>query len=555
MRVEMPLRGAALLAHSLYNKGTAFSREERSAFGLEGLLPDAVSTPELQAERIYGGICRKQDPLERYIGMAALLDRNEHLFYRVLSAHLEELLPVVYTPTVGEASRRYSHIHRRGRGVWITPRHRGRIAEVLERAAAGARVRLIVATDNQAILGIGDQGAGGIVIPIGKLAIYCAAAGIHPGETLPVSLDVGTDNRELLDDELYLGWREPRLTGDSYLALVEELVEAVAGLFPGALLQWEDFRKENAFTLLERFRDRLPSFNDDIQGTGAVALAGLLAAMRRLDRELAGCRVLILGAGAAGIGVARQVSNALRLAGVEGEELTASVAVLDSRGLLVDARDHLEAYKRPFAWPAELARRHGLEGVDGLAAAVGAFAPDVLIGTSGQAGAFSREVVRALAGAVERPVILPFSNPTAQSEGVPEDLLRWSDGRALVATGSPFPPVEIGGRTVHVGQGNNALVFPAVGLGALVAGATRVSSDLLTAAAHALAGEVREEELARGQLYPSMSRLREVTREVAAAVVRRAVEEGCGEEIAADEVPARLRAAMWEPVYPELVPV
>src|SRR5688572_8453794 len=341
LRARVAVRGRMLLLHPLLNKGTAFTREERRAFDLEGLLPNAVLTLDQQVERAHDSITRKADPLERYIGMAALQDRNETLFYRLLVSHLEELMPIVYTPTVGEACQKYSRIFRRARGVWITPDHKGRIAEVLARAAIGD-VRLIVATDNERILGLGDQGAGGIGIPIGKLALYTAAAGIHPANTLAVSLDVGTDNESLLEDELYIGYPHRRLRGPKYDELVDEFVDAVKSTFPRALLQWEDFKKGNAFRLLERHIDRIPSFNDDIQGTAAVALAGVMAGCRAKRETLAKQRVVILGAGAAGVGIGRQLRDALIREGVKGEELTKSIAVLDSRGLLVEGNTNGE---------------------------------------------------------------------------------------------------------------------------------------------------------------------------------------------------------------------
>ncbi len=545
--------GARLLEHPMYNKSSAFTDEERRTFGLEGLLPATVSTMETQARRVYRNIARKEDPLEKYIGLQALQDRNEHLYYRLLLDHLEEFLPVVYTPTVGRASKEYSHIFRRGRGLWITPAHRGRIAEVLDSAPFGG-VKLIVATDNQAILGIGDQGAGGMAIPIGKLAIYSAAAGIHPAETLPVSLDVGTGNRELLDDPLYLGWREPRLTGAAYRELTDEFVEAVADRFPDALLQWEDFQKANAFELLARHRDRVLSFNDDIQGTGAVALAGLLAASRVSGLSLAEQRVLIVGGGAAGVGIARQLRSALAAAGLAGDDLARSVGVLDSRGLITDDRERLDPYKAEQAWPASLAAANGLGDRQDLAAVVAALHPTALIGTSGQPGLFGEDLVREMARHVDRPVVFPFSNPTSHSEARPEDLLAWTGGRALIAAGSPFEPVRHGGQTFRVGQGNNAFVFPGIGLGALAAGARHISDDAFTAAAEALAESLTDEELQSGLLFPAIARLREVTVEVATAVARRAAAEGQADGVDPEGVSGQVTAAMWQPDYPELLP-
>jgi malic enzyme len=537
----------------MYNKSSAFTQDERRVFGLEGLLPAMVSTMETQARRIYENIARKADPLEQYIGLQALQDRNEHLYYRLLLDHLEEFLPVVYTPTVGRASKEYSHIFRRGRGLWITPANRGRIAAVLANAPFD-RVRLIVATDNQAILGIGDQGAGGMAIPIGKLAIYSAAAGIHPAETLPLSLDVGTDNRELLDDELYLGWRQPRLRGTAYQELIDEFVEAVNALFPGALLQWEDFQKANAFGLLARHRRRILSFNDDIQGTGAVALAGLLAASRVSGLGLAEQRVVIVGGGAAGVGIARQLRAAFAAAGLDGDDLMRSVSVLDSRGLITDDRERLDPYKAEQAWPAALARAIGLGERRDLAAVVAALHPTALIGTSGQPGLFGEELVREMARHIDRPVIFPFSNPTSHSEALPEDLLAWTEGRALIAAGSPFGPVRRGDRTVRIGQGNNAFIFPGIGLGALTSGTDWISDDVFTAAAEALARSLTDEELAAGLLFPAIGRLREVTRDVALAVARQTAVEGQGGRLGEGRFAERVDAAMWTPEYPYLVP-
>src|SRR6266508_2197328 len=369
LRLEVPYRGTQLLRHPMYTKSSAFSQEERKVFGLEGLLPSAVSTMEKQEERAYANIMRKTDPLEKYIGLSALQGRNEHLFYRLLIDHIEEFLPIVYTPTVGRACQEFSHIFRRARGLWITPGHRGRIAEVLGNAPF-EDVRLIVVTDNERILGLGDQGAGGMGIPIGKLALYTAAAGIHPAHTLPISLDVGTDNQALLEDDLYIGWRRPRLRGDEYHALVDEFVHAVRRRFPKAVLQWEDLRKGTAFALLDRYRKVLPSFNDDIQGTAAVALAGILAASRLLGMPLTQHRIVILGAGAAGVGIARLVREALQRAGLRGDELRRALAVLDSHGLVVDGEGPAEDYRRELAWPAALAAADGLEPGHDLLAVV-----------------------------------------------------------------------------------------------------------------------------------------------------------------------------------------
>ena len=549
--LEVPYRGARLLSHPLYTKTTAFSPGERAAFGLEGLLPSHVSTMDQQARRAYANIRRKTDALERYIGLAALQDRNEHLFYRVLLDHLEELLPIVYTPTVGHACQEFSHIFRRARGLWITPEHRGRIAQMLGNAPFDD-VRLIVVTDNERILGLGDQGAGGMGIPIGKLAIYTAAAGIHPTQTLPISLDVGTDNERLLGDDLYLGWRSRRLRGGEYDSLVEEFVQAVKERFPNALLQWEDFKKANAFRLLERYRNVLPSFNDDIQGTAAVAVAGMLTATRITGASVAAQRVAILGAGAAGVGIARLIRSTLQRAGVSGDALALATASLDSRGLLVDDEEISDVHKREFAWPAALAEGMGLGSGKprDLLAVVRALKPTVLIGTSGEPGTFTEAVIREMGRHVDRPVVLPMSNPTSQSEARPADVIEWTEGRALVATGSPFDPVGWKGRLILVGQGNNAFVFPGIGLGVLVAGARKVTDAMFVAAADRLAAEVSAADLSGGTLFPPIQGLRKVTVRIAEAVVREARNSGVAQNVLADEaIPAAVARAMWEPVY------
>ena len=550
-RSELPYAGPQILAHPLYNKGSAFTREERRAFGLEGLLPSAVNTLEQQARRVYENLARKTDPLERYIGLASLEDRNEHLFHHVLGEHLEEFLPIVYTPTVGRACQQFSHIFRRARGLWITPEHRGRIDQVLGNWP-GQDVRLIVVTDNERILGLGDQGAGGMGIPIGKVAVYTAAAGIDPRHTLPISLDVGTDNQALLDDDLYLGWPHRRLRGPEYDAILDEFVTAVQRRFPRALLQWEDFKKQNAFNLLDRYRKALPSFNDDIQGTGAVVLAGILAAARVTGVPLASQRVVILGAGAAGIGIARQIRDALARAGLAGDALTRALALVDVGGVLARDGQPLDDFQQPFAWPAELARDCGLAGPHGLEAVVQAVKPTVLIGACGQGGVFGKAVVEAMASHVERPMILPLSNPTSQSEAVPADVIAWTAGRALVAAGSPFDAVTYGGRTIRVGQCNNAFIFPGMGLGALVAEAREVSDQMFRAAAECLAEQVSDVELATGTLYPRVRDLRRVSTRIAFEVAREARESGAGRGLDDAALARAIADAQWEPVYQPL---
>lgn len=544
-------RGAELYRDPLLNKGSAFSPQERAALGLDGLLPSRVNTMAQQVRRIHMTLDRLRDPFDKYLELSGLQDRNEQLFYRVLCERLKEFMPIIYTPTVGRATREFSHVFRRARGVWITPDHRGRVAEVLRAATVGRPVKLIVATDNESILGIGDQGAGGMAIAIGKLALYCAAGCIHPAYTLPVSLDVGTDSAALLEDELYLGWPGRRLRGEAYDALVEEFVEAVCEVFPGVLLQWEDFRKDNASRLLNRYRDRLPSFNDDIQGTGAVCLAGVLSALTSTGGQLARQRAIVLGAGAAGLGITRQLAGAILAAGGEAHP----VAVLDSRGLLVGS-NFRDDYKSELAWPADVAAARGLgeqSGAD-LQAVVEHFRPTILVGVSGQPGAFDERVVCAMAANTPRPIIMPLSNPTDYAEARPEEILRWTHGQALVATGSPFADVVLEGRRHVIGQGNNVFIFPGLGLGALLCEASAVSESMISAAARTLADVVRQESIGESRLYPRVSRLRECTRQVAAAVMRAASEEALCPELTEKDIQARIEAAHWEPDYPPYEP-
>ena len=549
--LKITQRGADLYRDPLLNKGSAFTPQERATLGLDGLLPSRVNTMAQQVRRIHMTLDRLRDPFDKYLELAGLQDRNEQLFYRVLCDQLKALMPIIYTPTVGKATREFSHVFRRARGVWITPDHRGRIAEVLRAGAVGRPVKLIVATDNESILGIGDQGAGGMAIAIGKLALYCAAGCIHPAYTLPVSLDVGTDSASLLEDELYLGWPGRRLRGEAYDALVEEFVAAIAEVFPGALLQWEDFRKDNASRLLNRYRDRLPSFNDDIQGTGAVCLAGVIAALTSTGGDMAQQRAVVLGAGAAGLGVTRQLAGAIRAAGGDPHP----VAVLDSRGLLVGA-NFRDEYKAELAWPSEVASARGLGAESGahLATVVERFKATILVGVSGQSGAFDERVIRAMAANTARPIIMPLSNPTDYAEARPEEILRWTHGHALVATGSPFADVVLDGRRHVIGQGNNVFIFPGLGLGALLCEASCVSDGMIGAAARTLAEVVRQESIGESRLYPRISRLRECAQLVAAAVMRAAIEEGLCARLKEKEIRARLDAARWEPDYPPYEP-
>ncbi|MGA3216395.1 MAG: NAD-dependent malic enzyme [Acidimicrobiales bacterium] len=548
-------RSRELLDCAPINKDTAFDEEERAALGLRGLLPWRITTIEEQVALELEHLRRKGDDLEKYIGLAALQNRNETLFYRLLVDHLEELAPIIYTPTVGRACREYSHVFRRARGVWITPDDLGRIPELL-RNAGQPGVRLIVVTDNERILGLGDQGAGGMGIPIGKLALYVAGAGIHPLQTLPVSLDCGTDNEDLLHDPLYLGYPQRRLRGEAYYEFVEAFVEAVKEVYPEALMQWEDFKQHNAIRLLDHYRHRIPCFNDDIQGTAGVVCGGIMAALRHRGEKLSAQRLVFLGAGAAGIGIARLVQSIMVSEGASEEEARLAVAMLDSQGLLFEGREAVQDDKRPFAFTSEDLSRFGFEPAAhyDLETVVRHIAPTILVGTSGQPGAFSEAAVREMAARTASPIVLPLSNPTANSEATPADVLSWSDGRAVVATGSPFDPVELDGRTHVVGQANNVFVFPGVGLGALAAKAWEVTDRMFLVAATTLASLVPDERIEKGAIYPRLTELRSISRQIAFAVACEARDGKVAPPATDAEIEAAIDACVWNPEYETFEP-
>jgi malate dehydrogenase (oxaloacetate-decarboxylating) len=547
---RIALAGPALLGSRLLTKDLAFSPAERDAFGLRGLLPDRVLTIEEQIDLELEHIRVKHDALEQYIGLAALQDRNATLFYRLLAEHLDEFLPIVYTPTVGRACQEFSHIIRRTRGAWITPADRDRIPQLL-RQGPYADVRLIVVTDNERILGLGDQGAGGMAIPIGKLALYTAACGIHPALTLPVSLDVGTDNPALLADPLYLGYRAPRLRGAEYDAMVEAFVAGVAEVWPGCVIQWEDFKQQNALRILDRYRDRVPSFNDDIEGTAAIVVTGVISALRALALPAAEARIVLVGAGAAGTGIARLLRILLAEEGVPAEVIAEAIVPVDSRGLVHAGRDDLDAGKRDLCVPAV----HG--ATPDLLETVRRVRPQILVGTTGVAGTFTEAVVRAMAEASPRPVIMPLSNPTSVAEATPADILEWTEGKALVATGSPFDPVERFGLRHDVGQANNVFIFPGLGLGAIVAEARSITDRMFLLAARTLADAVTPDRRETGALYPPVSMLRSVSRSIAIAVAREAIDAGlAGIDPATDaDLEAIVDDAMWWPAYVPYEPV
>ncbi len=545
-------RGRDVLNDPEINKGTAFTAAERSALALHGLLPATVETIDEQVARQRHKYDLLHDPLEQHIRLRALQDTNEVLFYRFLCTYLTEMLPVVYTPTVGLACQQFSSIYRRPHGVFLSYPQRGNLRAAFE--GIHTETDVIVVTDGQRILGLGDQGAGGMGIPIGKLALYTAAGGIDPRRTLPVTLDVGTDNPDLLNDPLYVGWRNERVTGEAYDAFVEEFVSTIMERFPGVLLQWEDFAGTNAAPLLDRYRDRLPSFNDDIQGTAAVGLATIEAAVAAGGGSLADQRICLVGAGSAGTGIADMAVDALRAAGV-GDPVS-RINLIDRHGLLHDRRTDLSDHQRPLARPWEqVADWANPEGGTGLAEVVANVAPTVLIGVSGQAGLFTEAVIRDLAGRVERPIIMPLSNPTSKAEAVPADLLAWTDGRALVATGSPFDPVAVDGRKVQISQANNVYIFPGVGLGAVISKATKVTDAMLVAAAEAVAEPGAGGSLDPDDgLLPPVGGVADVSRRVAARVAAVARDEGVGLALADDEIAAAIDDYWWTPRYPSIGP-
>jgi len=543
-------RGVELLHDPLLNKDAAFTLEEREALGLQGLLPPAVQTIQQQVNAELEHISSKSDPLEKYIGLMALLDRNETLFYRLMLDHLELLTPFIYTPVVGLACQRFSHIFRRPRGLYISANDRGQIANRLNNWPQ-PDVRLIVVTDNERILGLGDQGTGGMGIPVGKLALYTAGAGIHPSRCLPVCLDVGTDNAALLDDPSYLGARHRRLRGQPYDELVEEFVQGVKSIFPNAILQWEDFKKANAFRLLERYYSTLPSFNDDIQGTAAVAVAGVLAGLRLTQGSWRDQRLLLVGAGAAGVGIARLVRLAMKASGLTDDEARCRQLLYDSTGIVRKGTPRQDPHKVPFALSDDELLQLGLTDptTTDLATITEAFKPTILIGTTAQPGIFTEGLIRTMSKSCHRPMIFPLSNPTSQAECTASEAIQFSEGRALIGTGSPFAPVKFAGRDHIIGQSNNVLIFPGIGLGALVSQARQITESMFLAAASALADYTVAHPTDGDVLYPRMSELRSISKTIALKVAAIVRDEDLGLKKTDDEFRQLIEQFAWDPTY------
>ncbi|KAB7636245.1 oxaloacetate-decarboxylating malate dehydrogenase [Bacillus sp. B3-WWTP-C-10-D-3] len=551
--LETTLRGVEVLSTPLLNKGVAFTQEEREELGLKGLLPPAVLTLEEQARRAYEQFCSQPDDLLKNVYLTALHDRNEVLFYRILTDHLREMLPIVYTPTVGVAIQRYSHEYRKPRGVYLSINDPSGIEEAFANIGATAEnIDLVVVTDGEGILGIGDWGVGGINIAIGKLAVYTAAVGIDPSRVLPVILDVGTNREELLDNPFYIGNRHPRITGEAYDEFIDTFVQAVNKQFPKALLHWEDFSSRNARKILDKYRHDICTFNDDIQGTGAVSLAAVLSAVKASGVPLSEHRVVVFGAGTAGIGIADQVRDAMVRVGVSEEESYKRFWCIDRNGLVTDNMEDLLDFQIPYARKEAEVSEWKENGVIGLAEVVKHVKPTILIGTSTVAGAFKEEIIKEMASHVERPIILPMSNPTPLAEAKPTDLIEWTEGRALVATGSPFEPVTYNGVTYVIGQSNNALIFPGLGLGTIVVRASVMTDGMFAAAAEAVASMVDTSQPG-APILPEVEELRNISEMVAIEVAKVAVAEGVARENLSDnDIKIAVKEAIWEPEYRQI---
>lgn len=532
--------GTAILKASSRNRDTAFGLEDRKRLGLEGLLPPAVETLAQQEARALAQLRSKPDDYEKYFFLAGLQRRNDTLFYRLLMNNTDEIMPLVYTPTVGKVCQDFSRAWRGPCGLFLTPDHKGRVHEILDNWPE-PDVRVIVVTDGERILGLGDQGANGMGIPVGKLSLYVACAGIDPRWTLPVTLDVGTENLEYREDPFYIGLRQPRLRGPEYDAFVREFMEAASRKWPGVLIQFEDFANQNAFRLLEEFRNEMVCFNDDIQGTGAVALSGFLSALRLTGKPLEEQRILFLGAGEAATGIGGMLAAGMRDLGYSEEKARALCWFYDSKGLVVKSRTDLNAHKRHWAQEGEFL-------ID-FAEAIRTIRPTAIIGASGQGGAFTRPILQAMGQINERPIIFALSNPTSKAECSAEDAYIHTQGRAVFASGSPFPNVKLGGREFVPGQGNNAYIFPGVGLGVLAAQARNMTDEMFFAAATRLAELVGEDDLALGRVYPSLTRIREVSLEIAVSVAEQAWKQGLADAARPADVRALVRSLVWEPDY------
>ncbi|MCG0012046.1 NAD-dependent malic enzyme [Vibrio parahaemolyticus] len=545
----IPYAGPALMATPLLNKGSAFSAEERSSFNLEGLLPETTETIQEQVERAYQQYKSFESDMDKHIYLRNIQDTNETLFYRLVQNHISEMMPIIYTPTVGAACENFSNIYRRGRGLFISYPNRDRIDDLLNNAA-NHNVKVIVVTDGERILGLGDQGIGGMGIPIGKLSLYTACGGISPAYTLPIVLDVGTNNPQRLADPMYMGWRHPRITGPDYDAFVEEFIQAVQRRWPDALIQFEDFAQKNAMPLLERYKDRICCFNDDIQGTAAVTVGSLLAACKAAGTQLSKQRITFLGAGSAGCGIAEAIIAQMVSEGISDEKARSQVYMVDRWGLLQEGMPNLLDFQQRLVQKHSNTKEWENEGNGfSLLDVIRNAKPTVLIGVSGAPGLFSQEVIEEMHKHCKRPIVFPLSNPTSRVEATPNDIIRWTNGEALVATGSPFDPVVHEGRTYPIAQCNNSYIFPGIGLGVLAVNAKRVTDEMLMESSRALATCSPLAINGRGALLPPLEEIHLVSKKIAFAVAKKAIEQGVALEITDEALNDAIDQAFWQPVY------
>ncbi|MCW8330981.1 NAD-dependent malic enzyme [Photobacterium sp. SDRW27] len=544
----LPYAGPTLLENALLNKGSAFSLEERQNFSLIGLLPATIESITEQEERAYSQFQTFSNDLDKHIFLRNIQDTNETLYYRLIENHIEEMMPIIYTPTVGAACEKFSNIYRRGRGLFLTYPERGNMVDTLNNAAR-QDVKIVVITDGERILGLGDQGIGGMGIPIGKLALYTACGGINPANTLPIVLDVGTNNTQLLSDPMYMGWRHPRVTGQEYDDFVEEVIQAIKSRWPNALIQFEDFAQKNAMPLLNRYKNKVCCFNDDIQGTAAVTVGSLLAACKAAGSRLSEQRITFVGAGSAGCGIAEAIIAQMVAEGLSDSAARERIFMVDRWGLLTDDMQNLLSFQQKLTQKTASVSSWNSTGSISLLDVISHAKPTVLIGVSGVPGLFSQEVISEMHAHCSRPIVLPLSNPTSRVEATPSDILRWTEGNALIATGSPFEPVIFDGKTFPIAQCNNSYIFPGIGLGVLASGATRVTDEMLMASSRALAECSPLAQFGEGNLLPPLEEIHQVSRHIALAVAKKAIEQQTAPQRTDEQLLEKIESTFWEPEY------
>ncbi|HAU1152050.1 TPA: NAD-dependent malic enzyme [Legionella pneumophila] len=551
MAIKITKRGMDLLRDPILNKGTAFNLQERDEFALHGLIPTTVETLEQQVVRCLDAYSAKEDPLEKHIYLRALQDRNEVLFYRFIIDNLVDILPIIYTPVVGQACELFSHIYRQPRGVFLSYPERDKLDSIVQNIASTRSIKVIVVTDGERILGLGDQGAGGLGIPIGKLSLYTSCGGIHPSNTLPIILDVGTNNKERLEDPEYIGWRHTRISGKDYDDFVDQFVQSIKRHMPHVLLQFEDFAQQHAYPLLERYKDQLCTFNDDIQGTASVAVAAILAATRVTNIPLKEHRVALLGAGSAGCGISEQLVHAMMNQGLTEQEARSRFYLVDRYGLLHDEMKDLLPFQKGFVRPSASLQNWKLEKKEEitLTDVINNARPTILLGVSGQPNQFNEGMIKTMLSYCERPIIFPLSNPTSRAEAIPHDLLNWTAGKALIATGSPFEPVAMNSRKIEIAQCNNSYIFPGVGLGVVAGQAKRVTDLMMMAAAVALSELAPAVKTGEGRLLPELTSIREVSQHIARAVILQGIKEGHIEPMSDNQIHDSIKRTMWTPQY------